>query len=321
MSSPRWTRVSARKKSQEDLHEKLLPSIWRKVWVLTGGLALVAGLVATVISLVQTASARPSNVSTLLLEMGRSGEPVLGAYAVPLDAPFHTIPTKLDESPDFAGAYVCSKEQHDWLGRHGKPFVRELWVSLRNTAESGSLTVRDFRTEGHRESPATPLVPFYCDIPIGGIVAEQHAILPTDNRSSAYWGEPMDYEGAPEGNARGTPLVYDLAAGESASLTLTPEQRRNFEGVVRATVLAGDKQTVVTIPVHDSAQSGTEEQVYIPEFTLPDEGMIHIGANSSEPEGKIKPFHWTVYGLTGTGSTTTRANASELEKHLEGLRP
>jgi hypothetical protein len=315
---PKWVRARA-KPLGEVSKGKPRHAVWRKLWLIIGGVALLAGLAATVISLVQTANARPSNVSTLVMEMGRAGEYTLGAYAVPLDAPFAEIPADLAPSPDFPGSFVCSKEQHEWLARYGKPFVQSLWVTLRNTAESGSITVRDFKAEGRRETPSTPLVPFYCDMPIGGIVAEQHAILPTDNRSAAYWGEPATHEGAPEGFAKGTPLVYDLAAGESAQIRLTPEQRQDFEGAVKVTVLAGDKQTVVTIPVHEMAQSGKEEQVFIPKFTLPEEGIIHIGDDNNYQEGITKPFSWTFYGPV-SGGTTTHGNAFELARHLEGLR-
>lgn len=188
---------------------------------------------------------------------------------------------------------------------------------MRNTAESGTLTVRDFRTEGQLKRPATPLVPIYCALPIGAAVSSQMGTIPLDNHSVATWEEPKILAGEPNGPfAGGTPVAYDLANGESALLLLNTEQRDDFEGVIKATVQVGNKETVVTVPINDSDQAGNYERIFIPKFTLAPDFYITIGGSTDEE--LAKPFTWGYMKVDS--QTSTRGTLPELVEVLEDLR-
>ena len=269
----------------------------RKGWLIVGGLAVVVGLIGGLMQLGQSLSARPGDVSTLTIQAKGSTYP--GAYAVPVDAPFEDFPQDLVPVPESLGLpasadlKVCSEEQHQWLKRHGTRFVTSLTISLRNNAQSGGITVRDFKTSGEVKRSATPLVEVDCVLPIGGAVLSQYGNLRTDNRSRATWSSSAEASPAnPDANAEGSPVVYDLAAGESAELALVIDAIGDFSGSIEATVLAENKASIVRIDVSPESEAGRDDRIFVPKFDQTRDIQIEIGADYFYPEQPGKPFSW-----------------------------
>lgn len=66
---PEWARALTEALSENAKAKSKRPRL-RKLWLFIGGLAVVAGLAATLIQLVQWANARPSTVASLVMETG-----------------------------------------------------------------------------------------------------------------------------------------------------------------------------------------------------------------------------------------------------------
>jgi hypothetical protein len=232
-----------------------------------------------------------------------------------VDAPFEEFPPDLVPVPESLGmpeltdVRVCSDEQHQWLNRHGTPFVTGLALSMRNNAQSGGITVRDFKTSGEVKRSSTPLVEVDCMIPIGGAVGRQFGILRTDNRSSATWSSFGASPDNPDANEAGSPVVYDLAAGESALLELSIDATGDFSGSIEATVLAENKTAIVKIDVGPLREAAGNDRIFVPKFDQTRDIQIGIGAADAYPEQPGKPFY----------SEGKRYSAAELKVLLAAL--
>lgn len=263
----------------------------RKGWPAVAGLAVLVGLAGGLVQLSQLISTRTGDASTLKIEAG-SVAYSLGDYAVPVDAPFDEFPSDLVDQPNMPGVRVCSEEQHKWLRRHGTPYVTYLSVSLRNEAESGGITVRDFKTKGEVRSPVVPLVAVRCIIPIGGAVFRQAGILPADNRSIAVWSDDEPHKGNPEVKLfdGGAPVAYDLDAGESAQLDLFIETPEDYLGAIEASVLAGDKSTTVRLDIVSEDEANEDDRILLAKFSKTQDIQVGIGAGPGYEEEPGKPF-------------------------------
>lgn len=285
------------------------PRLLRKGWPLIVGLGIIVSLTVGLIQLGQSLSARPAGVNTVTIEAG-SAVPSLGDYAVPIDAPFDEFPTHTTPYPSIPETKVCSEEQHRWLKDHGRPYVSALKISIRNSAGSGAVTVRDIRTKGAVIPEEVPLIAVRCMIPIGAAIYRQVGFLKTDNASSAVWGEKMGNSVDPSAPVfeQGSDVVYDLNPGGSAELELLLEVHNDFLGSIEATVLAEDRKSVVNVDIFEKIEA-EKDAIFVPTFTETKDVQIGIGAASNYPEVTGKPFY-----LEGK-----RYSAMELKQRLSAI--
>ncbi|WP_342025120.1 hypothetical protein AAE021_08215 [Arthrobacter citreus] len=270
------------------------------------GLGVLVGLAGGLIQLGQTVSTRSGSADTLTISAGNVAV-TRGDYAIPVDAPFDKFPTNLVDDPDVPNVKSCSEEQHQWLRQHGMPFVTTLFVSMRNIADSGGITVRDFRTNGEVKSPRTPLVAVRCMIPIGGAVLSQAGLLRPDNRSVAVWSDVEQIKGQGQVFDGGSPVVYDLAASESAQFQLTIQTEGDFLGSVEAKVLAGDEESTVKLDIDSQDEADGADRIFLPNLNR--DFDIGIGSGPGYEAEPGRPFY-----VDGT-----RYTVAELQDRLKEL--
>lgn len=253
--------------------------IGRKAW---GVLAAVAAVVIPIIAFGKELAAdwgtRDASVDSVTAT-AHLNLFIPGAYAVPVDAPFDTLPTELEPSPD--GPYkMCGEQQHRWLAKYGNPFADNAIINLRSTAEAGPLiSVSDFTTSGRTVPAPVPLIPVYCTAPIGGTIDVPHGALQADGKSVALL--TTDPEEAPT-----SPAAFNLEPGEKASLVLDFKASRNFEGSLMATVSSGDQEKPIQIDVDEN-----NDTIFVPDFSRTDGFEVLIADEKGGPllcrEGEV----------------------------------
>ena len=254
---------------------KWLGTAWGKVVAVGGALATIVGIVAIVLSVTEAVGRNDTTVGSVSVDsevvdeapaprsgvaavegVGLEYYKVSGDYtswAVPVDAPFGELLAAT--GGEYAGN-GCTVEQVAWLERYGVSLPNQrLRVALRNTATSGSsLVVSNIRAEGELSEPAVEVVDVSCSEPIRGEPIPQYAELAIGTGEVAVFSEIEEYMrdwyvGTGEAGEPGTPVVFDIAPGEAASLELHYEHALDFHGRFVATVTVdGVESTLVLTP-------------------------------------------------------------------------
>ncbi|CAH0301992.1 hypothetical protein SRABI26_04571 [Arthrobacter sp. Bi26] len=264
---------------KSDPAQKSVP-VTKMVWLVLAGIAaVVIPIFAFGRELIADWNTTESSVGSLSATAGKNLNS-LGSYAVPVDAPFDSFPTRLVPSPD--GRYfVCSEEQHTWLSRYGRLFVDSVIVDLSNTAQVGApITVRDFTMHGKTAAAQVPLFPVICITPTGGAIDADTGTLQADGTSTATFSDAradsQDRNIVPK-----SPAAYNLPPGESAILFLRLQVPRDFEGSLAATVSSGGKDKTITIPV-----DGSSDPILVPDFSRVSGFKLLVGQAWGDEEAK-----------------------------------
>jgi hypothetical protein len=247
-----------------------LGTAWGRAVTLGAVLASAIGVVGIVLAVTEAAGRNDTTVESISVESeqvedepaARSGLPAVDGvsldyyegdrvhWAVPVDAPFGEL---LTAGGSHAGN-GCTVEQVAWLEQYGIPLpVQLLRIDITNTATSGSrLVVSDIRAEGELSEPAVDVVMVSCERSIGGEPTPQYAELAIGTGEIAVYSEIEESSRdwySDEAGEPGTPVVFDVAPGEAATLSLRYEHALDFRGRFVATVTVdGTESTLVLTP-------------------------------------------------------------------------
>jgi len=216
-----------------------LSPLSRVISALVAGISLVTGIIAIVPILTKDAT----NFSSLRA----AAEPLGGEleFGLPSSAPFNTYPT--------GTADACTPAQQKWLEANGEPITTRFLVDLRNVASEGAmLALKSFRGDGKSGSDA-PLIKVTCD-PTGGSATSVQAarLLVSDPTQVAYFDKSafnQTKEGIPD-----SPVVWNLAPGETGQLVLALFPTASFTGGLDVTAVRGTEQRDFPIEVDGKAK-------------------------------------------------------------------
>lgn len=179
-------------------------------------------------------------------------------WQIPVDAPIETFP--IDPAPlltrDQSG---CTDEQLAWLEEYAllQPLFawgdagRTFLLSLTNDVSSDTMTLSNIHFEGE-EVPSVPWIQFEC--PQGGVGESFGELIYVDAAGNPAVAGPDDLVFVPPGDfteplPEGTPLTFDMAAGESGELMLTRapsvDASKQYYGRFLADAAGAPEDTVV----------------------------------------------------------------------------
>jgi len=214
---------------------------------------VISALVATIsfvtgiIAVVPIFTRDTTNFGSLRIEAAEMGGTL--EFAVPVTADFASFPT--------GGAGACDSKQQAWLESQGIPIHTTYLIDLHNVASDGPmLALNDFRGTGESSSE-TPLVKVLCD-PTGGSPDNLQAarLMVSDETQVAYFDKSaygQSGEGIPD-----SPVVWNLAPGETGQIVLVLFPTAGFTGTLGLTAVSGTEQKPFIIPV------GKSDEISVP---------------------------------------------------------
>jgi hypothetical protein len=211
---------------------KAVKSPW---FLLAGVVVAVLSLVVALTGPVPELSKQRTKASSLVAEP--VNKPYVTDFALPLDAP-------LDLLPQTDAGFYCNMEMVEWLRRFGTESPPYQRISIRSTAEDGSmLAVDNLRAVDVERYEAKPVMHFQC--PDGGNAESAILELRLDRDRKAQ--ELVD--GSPK-NTR--PFAFNLQPGEQGNLELRMESDdgHSYSGRIVADVATGTTKETVALPLN-----------------------------------------------------------------------
>ena len=205
----------------------------RLIAPIIGGVATALSLIVGVIAIVPILTQNSSGVDKLDVraEPYRPGDILL--FAVPMDA--------VSELPPGTGG-VCTPDQLSWLDARATPVPGYFFVTITNRATSGNVIgFSNVVGIGESSAPARGSVVIECDQNSANRIAP--ALVNASSGQAAYYDRSrMDDAGVnPE-----TPMIYNLAPGETGQFVLLVVSSEAFTGDIAYTVTSGSDRTTGT---------------------------------------------------------------------------
>lgn len=223
-----------------------------------------ATLIVGIISIVPILTRDASRLDSLVVEARPTQIGEVISFGVPVDVSFDTFP---DGDGD-----VCSAEQRAWLESAGQEIQLTYLVDARNVASEGALlSFRDVRASGEFTEPTAQAVLVECNV-TGFAGNGKSALLPVDGHSVAYFDNSLvgtSSEGMPD-----TPIIYNLAPGESGQFTIRLMPTMDFHGTLVMSVASGKEQADVTMEISENPT------ISVPGLLMPGGAYLSI-ANGS----------------------------------------
>jgi hypothetical protein len=201
------------------------------------GLSLIIGVIAIVPILTQNTSGVDKLAVTV--EPYRPGDILL--YAIPMDA--------IDELPPGEGD-ACSADRLAWLDANAAPVDGYYFVTITNKATSGNVIgFSNIVGVGESTAPAAGAVVIECDQNSANRIAP--ALVDASSGLPAYYDRSrMDDAGEnPE-----TPMIYNLAPGETGQFVLLVVSSEAFSGAIGYTVTSGSDRTMKTFDLGETVE-------------------------------------------------------------------
>lgn len=202
----------------------------RRLVPIIGGVATALSLIVGVIAIVPILTQNASDVGKLDVsaEPYRPGDILL--YSIPVDL----VPQLPVEEGD-----VCGPDRLSWLEANAEPVDGYYFVTITNRATSGNvISFSDIIGVGESSVPDGGAIVIECDQQSANRIAP--ALLNASSGQAAYYDRSrMDDAGTtPE-----TPLIYNLAPGETGQFVLLVVSANAFNGEVQYEVTSGAEHT------------------------------------------------------------------------------
>jgi len=217
------------------------PNFFRRlgpVGKVVSGLVAAISFVTGIIAVVPIFTSDTTNFGSLRVSAAPFGSE--RDYAVPATAPFATFPS--------GEAGTCTAAQQQWLESHGTRITTRYLLDLRNVASSGAmLALKSFRATG-TTTGAPPAVRVVCDPDGAAAPTVQAARLPIGRASDVAYFDKSAFgqtaKGIPD-----SPVVWNLAPGETGQLVLDLYPTESFDGTLTTTAFSGSDHRDVPIPL------------------------------------------------------------------------
>jgi hypothetical protein len=204
-------------------------------FLLAGAIIAVLSLVAALMGPIPELSKSRTKATSLVAEP--VNKTFVSEFALPLDAP-------LDQLPQTDSGFYCDMGMVEWLRRFGTEVPPYQRISIRSTAQDGSMLVVDnLRAVDVNRYEPQPVMHFQC--PDGGNADTAVLELRLDRDRKAQ--ELVD--GSPK-NTR--PFAFNLEPGEQGNLELRmkSDDTYSYSGRIVADVSTGTAKETVSLPLN-----------------------------------------------------------------------